>query len=130
MSTDLITVQKDDIVDLVAEMVDFRRLRYVLVEDEQHHLKGVVSAHNLLKWYSTKNLTNHKEFVLVQDIMIKDPITIPPTESITTAIELMDEKKIGCLPVVENNKLVGLVTERNFRAIASRLIKRLIKATK
>jgi len=123
MSTDLITVQKDDIVDLVAEMVDFRRLRYVLVEDEQHHLKGVVSAHNLLKWYSTKNLTNHKEFVLVQDIMIKDPITIPPTESITTAIELMDEKKIGCLPVVENNKLVGLVTERNFRvAICKTLI--------
>ncbi len=130
MSTDLITVQKEDIVDLVAEMVDFRRLRYVLVEDEQHHLKGVVSAHNLLKWYSTKNITKQKEFVLVEEIMIKDPITISPTESITKAIELMDEKKIGCLPVVENNKLVGLVTERNFRAIASRLIKRLIKATK
>jgi len=62
--------------------------------------------------------------------MIKDPITISPTESIAKAIDLMDEKKIGCLPVVENNKLVGLVTERNFRAIASRLIKRLIKATK
>jgi len=114
MSTDLITVQKDDIVDLVAEMVDFRRLRYVLVEDEHNHLKGVVSAHNLLKWYSTKNLTHHNDYVLVEDIMIKNPITISPNESITKAIELMDEKKIGCLPVVENNKLVGLVTERNF----------------
>lgn len=130
MSTDLITVQKDDIVDLVAEMVDFRRLRYVLVEDEQNNLKGVVSAHNLLKWYSTKSLTHHNDYVLVEDIMIKNPITISPNESITKAIDLMDEKKIGCLPVVENNKLVGLVTERNFRAIASRLIKRLIKATK
>jgi len=100
------------------------------VEDEQHHLKGVVSAHNLLKWFSQKQMINNKEFALVEDIMIKDPITISPTETITKAIDLMDDKKIGCLPVVENGKLVGLVTERNFRAITSRLIKRLIKATK
>jgi len=61
MSTDLITVQKDDIVDLVAEMVDFRRLRYVLVEDEQNHLQGVVSAHNLLKWFSQKQMRLQKQ---------------------------------------------------------------------
>jgi predicted transcriptional regulator len=39
------------------------------------------------------------------------------------AMDIMDSQKIGCLPVVKNNKLVGIITELNYMKIAGRLLK-------
>lgn len=47
----------------------------------------------------------------VRDIMSTDPVTIEPTATVTAAARLMVEKGIGALPVIEDGKLVGLVTE-------------------
>jgi len=125
MTTDLVTVQKDDIVELVSEMMDFKHVRYVMVEDEEHNLEGCVTARILLRWFNKKRITPKNEIVMVEEIMKKNPITITPTDTISKAIKIMDEQKIGCLPVVENNKLVGVITEYDFRKIASRLITRI-----
>jgi predicted transcriptional regulator len=56
--------------------------------------------------------------------MIRNPITIHPEASILEAIDLMNSQKIGCLPVVKNNRLVGIVTEQNYMTITARLLKR------
>jgi len=125
MTTDLFTVEKDDILELVCEMIDFRKLRYVLVENQKGKLDGVVTSRGLLKHFSRNAGTMAVKPLTVKDIMIKDPITISPNESITKAMDIMEKEIIGCLPVVENNILVGVVTEQNFRQITSRLIKRL-----
>ncbi len=55
--------------------------------------------------------------------MIKNPITIHPEASIIEAMEIMDSQQIGCLPVVKNNQLVGIITEQNYMKIAARLLK-------
>jgi CBS domain-containing protein len=47
----------------------------------------------------------------VRDIMTPDPVTVPPTMSVTEAARLMIDRHIGALPVVDEGKLVGLVTE-------------------
>lgn len=125
MTTDLFTVEKDDILELVCEMIDFRKLRYVLVENQKGKLEGVVSSRGLLKHFSRNAGTMSVKPLTVKDIMIKNPITISPNESITKAMDIMEKEVIGCLPVVENNILVGVVTEQNFRQITNRLIKRL-----
>ena len=57
--------------------------------------------------------------------MIKNPITIHPEASILEAIDIMDSQRIGCLPVVKNNRLVGIITEQNYMIITSRLLRRL-----
>jgi CBS domain-containing protein len=49
--------------------------------------------------------------VAVKKIMVKKVITVSPDADIKDAGRIMLEKKIGCLPVVENDKLVGLITE-------------------
>jgi CBS domain-containing protein len=49
--------------------------------------------------------------IKVKEIMTNHVITISRDASVKEAARLMMEKKIGCLPVVENEKLVGLVTE-------------------
>ncbi len=48
-------------------------------------------------------------------IMTRDPLTIMPSESVEYAAALMNQHRIGCLPVVENGRLVGIITSRDVR---------------
>ena len=59
--------------------------------------------------------------------MINEPITATPNTTIIEALQLMRSNKIGCLPVVIENELVGIITEMDFLRISSRLIERLEK---
>ena len=123
MTTDLFTVQKDDIIEFVSDLIDWRRIRYVPVEDEKNHLIGLVTMRNIFNEYN-KSLNNEGEVPkTVADIMIRNPITVHPEASIMEAMDLMDSQKIGCLPVVKNNRLVGIITEQNYMTIAARLLR-------
>lgn len=123
MTTDLFTVQKDDIIEFVSDLIDWRRIRYVPVEDDKNHLVGLVTMRMIFKEYS--KTINHKDEVpeTVDEIMIRNPITVHPEASIMEAMDLMDSQKIGCLPVVKNNRLVGIITEQNYMTIAGRLLR-------
>jgi len=123
MTTDLFTVQKDDILEFVANLIDWRHIQYVPVEDDKKHLVGLVTMRGLFDIYN--KAVNHDEEVpsTVEDIMITNPITIHPEASIMETMEIMESQKIGCLPVVKNNQLVGVITEQNYMNIAGRLLK-------
>jgi len=126
MDTDLFTVHKDDIVELVADMMDWQKLRYVLVEDGKGQLTGLVSSGILLRHFRQKIENKEDISTVVEDIMLKDPLTIGPDASITKAMEMMKNNRIGCLPVIKKRKLVGVITEKNFRHIAATLLNILI----
>jgi CBS domain-containing protein len=49
--------------------------------------------------------------ITARDIMTKDPITVGPDMPVTDAAKLMVQRHIGSLPVLEGEKLIGLVTE-------------------
>ncbi|WP_069129895.1 CBS domain-containing protein [Rhodohalobacter halophilus] len=127
MTTDLFTVQKDDILELVANLIDWRRIRYVPVEDDSKHLVGLITMRKVFREYNNVIHGKSDESTSVDDIMIKNPITIHPEASILEAIEIMDEQQIGCLPVVKNNRLVGVITEQNYMTITKRLLRVLDK---
>ena len=57
--------------------------------------------------------------------MIKNPLTISPDATIIEAMSKMRDNKIGCLPVVKNGELIGIITEMDFLRISGRLIERL-----
>ena len=61
--------------------------------------------------------------VAVKDILKLDPITITAQTSTVDAIELMTSHRVGCLPVVDENQLVGIITAYDFLFIAGELIK-------
>lgn len=126
MTTDLVTVQKDDLIDLVAQMMNWKKLRYAPVEDKNGDLVGLVTSRKLLEHYVAKSTTGKTEDIVVEKIMIKDPVTVSPNAPIQDAMKIMRTHKIGCLPVVSSNKnLVGLVTEMDFLRISSRLLDRI-----
>jgi len=123
MTTDLFTVEKDDILELVSNLIDWRRIRYVPVEDDNKHLVGLISMRMIYHMYSKAVHQGDELKKCVEEIMIRNPITIHPEASIMEAMEIMDSQKIGCLPVVKNNRLIGVITEQNFMAITARLLK-------
>ncbi len=124
MLTDLTTVQKDDIIDLVADLMEWNTIRYTPVEDSKGRLVGLVTARLLLRHYMKAQKTNSKKVTLVSDIMIKKPITVTQETNIRDAMKLMQDNKIGCLPVVNGDELVGLIAETDFLKITARLLNR------
>ncbi|MFN7119051.1 MAG: CBS domain-containing protein [Saprospiraceae bacterium] len=128
MQTDLFTVQKDDLIELVAELMDWRKVRYMPVEDSKGRLSGLITSRLLLRHFTRRNRTQgQEEITMVKDIMIADPLTISPKATILEALRLMRSNRIGCLLVVQNEELVGLITEMDFLSISARLIERLEK---
>jgi CBS domain-containing protein len=125
METDIFTVQQDDIIELVADIMNWKDLRYIAVEDDEGLLTGLVSSTNLLKRIVKEPIDNQKDgVVLFRDVMIDNPITISPTASFMDGMKLIKEHNIGCLPVVrETGELVGMITEMTFFKMAKRLLK-------
>ncbi|MBK7525324.1 MAG: CBS domain-containing protein [Saprospiraceae bacterium] len=123
MLTDLFTVQKDDIVELVADLMDWNTIRYTPVEDSKGNLVGLVTARLILRHYIKSK--NSKKTTVVSDIMIEKPVTIDQDANIMEAMKLMRENKIGCLPVVNGTELVGLISETEFLRITASLLQRM-----
>ena len=122
MDTDLFTVQRTDIIDMVAEMMLWRKLSYMPVEDNKGHLVGLVTARNILKHYSQAEKLLKEVPKTIEDIMVNKPITTSPESSILEALKLMRKEEIGCLPVVQNGELVGIITEADFVKLSGRLL--------
>ena len=127
MQTDLFTVSKDDLIELVAKLMDWRKVRYMPVEDQKGNICGLITSRLLLRFYSQKGISikEGNKQQTVEDIMISSPIVIEPGKSIIEALHIMREKKIGCLPVVTDGELIGIITEMDFLRISARLIERL-----
>lgn len=125
MSTDLFTVRPDDLLDLVACVMDWRHVRHVPVEDDEGRLLGVVSYRDLLHWLAQGQANNGVK--TVREIMKPNPLTVAPQSSTLEALATMRHANIGCLPVVEQDKLVGIVTAYDFLSLASDLIEAQLK---
>lgn len=126
MTTDLFTVNKDDLPDLSADMMDWQKIRYIPVEDVKGNLVGLISSRMLLRHFLLQHREGNKDKTRIEDLMIKNPTTIEPQATVSEALDIMTKNQIGCLPVVHKGNLVGIITESNFLNITSRLIKRLV----
>ena len=55
--------------------------------------------------------------IRARDIMTKDPVTVTPETEIVRAAEILLERSINGVPVVDNEKLVGVISRRDFKKI-------------
>ncbi len=124
METDLYTVEQSDLLELVGELIDWRKIRYVPVESAEGNLEGLVTS-RIITRQLLKKVEGTDKTVTVGDIMIKKPHTVSPETTIMEAMKVMRKHKIGGLPVVKNKILVGMITESDFLDITSRLLERL-----
>jgi CBS domain-containing protein/gamma-glutamyl:cysteine ligase YbdK (ATP-grasp superfamily) len=127
MSTDLFTLRPTDLVDLAASVMDWRHIRHVPVEDEEGKLVGLVTHRGLLRVMSNRSVSNAKKPLTVSEIMKANPTSVTSTTPTLEAIEIMRLAKIGCLPVVDDGQLVGIVTSYDFLTATARLFKKHLK---
>ncbi len=127
MTTDLFTVNEDELVDLAASMMDWRKIRHVPVEDNEHHLVGLVTHRAILRLLAKDPASFQGKSVSVGDIMERKLITATPETTTLDAINLLREHRIGCLPIVDDDRLVGIVTERDFMQVAGQLLEEVLQ---
>jgi CBS domain-containing membrane protein len=111
---------RDDLAALY-DLMDTRRVRHVPIVDSEGELVGLVTDRDL----SRSALGTVEELPLsverdilrrrrIRDIMASEPDTIEPDATLREAAEILLENKVGCLPVVEGLRLVGILTEADF----------------
>lgn len=123
MTSKVFTAKQEDIVELVSEMMDWQKIRYVAVENKKGKLVGLATSRLMLRAYMKHIHQKDAMPLTVGEVMIKDPMTIGPGAKFTEAMEIMTKYQFGCLPVVDDkNNLVGMVTEANFLAISKNLL--------
>lgn len=127
MSPTPVSVEMDDSIELVKETFDTTGFHHVLVVHEDR-LLGIVSDRDLLKALSPTLGTAAETFkdlaILnkkVHQIMTRKPVTVDVNASVYDAIDLFNEHRLSCLPVMdENNVAVGILSWRDvFQAIAA-----------
>jgi CBS domain-containing protein len=112
-----VTLKSDDILDLANDIMHLGRIRHIPILDGGK-VVGVLSQRNLFQsalvtamGMRPNERKEHLKAIRVRDVMSAPVITVSPDTSVKDAARIMVEKKIGCLPVMENDSLVGLVTE-------------------
>ena len=121
MAVDLYTVRPEDIVDLAASLMHWRHVRHVPVEDDSGRLIGIVSHRDLIELL-VQGKSGSSSSLVVRDIMKTDLLTVSPETPTLDALELMREHNIGCLPVIKDKRLVGLITAHDFLTVSSKLL--------
>lgn len=122
MTTDLVTVNEEELIDLVASIMVWRKIRHVLVEDNDHRLVGIVSQRSLLKYVVNNPNRDIHAPIPVKQVMTANPEFVTPETSTMDAMKLMREKGYSALPVVRDDKLIGIVTETDFMKVAVGLL--------
>ncbi len=129
MTTDLLTVHPEDLVDLAASLMDWERIRHIPVEDNGK-LVGLISHRAVLRLVARGHLDRTTtEKVSVREIMRTDPITVTPNTPTLEVLRMMRDHKVGALPVVDDGKLVGIVTEHDLIAVSSKLLENYLRGT-
>lgn len=121
MKTDLYTASPDDPVELVIRMMYYNNIRHVPVERHDGTLLGIISPRSLITFYNNFSERDRKK-LSAKDIMTTNLITVTPQTTIESAINLLRNHDIGCLPVIFNEKLVGIITERDFVILTANLV--------
>ena len=121
MTNRVFAVRADETVARLVDLMHEHQVRHVPVVDEEGDLVGLVSHRDLLRnslIEQDDEVQVDKEELLerlqVGDLMLGEIDRVKPDTDIRDAAQLMLDHKYGCLPVVEGNRLVGILTESDF----------------
>lgn len=129
MSTDLITIQPG------ASLADARSL---MQDNHIHHLPVVAGKDELVGLLTLTDVLRAQDSVLrdqgerikaadivVGDVMVTNVATVSRDASLRQAALFIEKHSIGCLPVVKNDRLVGIITDSDFVAVAINLLEQI-----
>jgi CBS domain-containing protein len=128
MTSEVTTLKRNDKLTLADDIMHLGRIRHLpVLDDDGHQLVGIVSQRDLFRGalatalgYGQSAQRKLMDSLLVKEVMSTDVITTGPDKLLAEAARVLAERKIGCLPVVENGHLIGILTEGDFVAMVAR----------
>ncbi len=112
MIRDLVTVSPINDLSVAFEIFEKHQFRHLPVVGRDGSIRGIIARRELLGLQAvTPNFEGRRTIAMV---MIRNVVTITPRTLLKEAAQIMLTKKIGCLPVVQNHKLCGIITEADF----------------
>jgi CBS domain-containing protein len=117
MQTKIVTIGVTERLSTVEDIMTLGRVRHIPVV-HGGRLVGVLSQRDLLRAslselgsYGVEARRAFLHAIEIERVMSTPPIVIDPDATVQLAARLMADHKIGCLPVVDGDELVGLLTE-------------------
>ena len=109
MSTKIFSVEKNDSLKLVLNIMKWKNIHHMPVIDKNLKLVG------LLSWKDVENNLNNENLnsISIDEIMRKKVITTNEWMSLEEAKSIMEKHNINCLPVIKNDKLIGILTSKD-----------------
>lgn len=128
MTAEVTTLKRNDKLTLADDIMNLGRIRHLpVLDDEGEELVGMVSQRDLFRGalagalgYGQHAQRKVLDTIFVKEVMSSDLITTTPDTPLVAAARVLVERKIGCLPVIEKGRLVGIVTEGDFVATVAR----------
>jgi CBS domain-containing protein len=119
------TVARRDTVEIADGVMTMGRIRHLPVV-EGSEVIGVLSQRDLFRSalgaalaYGIQRPQELMRMLEVGDVMTTPAVTIEPEALVQDAARAMEEKRIGCLPVVEKGRLVGILTDTDILRYAT-----------
>ena len=126
MSREVHTLGRNDTLAAADERMKQVCIRHLPVLDEDGVLCGVISQRDLFRGallrslgYGSRAEEHLLQTMLVKEAMSEAPVTTTPGTPLAEAARLMVTRKVGCLPVVDDGSLVGILTEGDFVRLAA-----------
>jgi acetoin utilization protein AcuB len=128
MTREVVTLTPDHTLRDAIDLLRSRRIRHLPVVEAQR-LVGIVTDRDVKR--ATPSVlagVNRDEYdntlltIKVSQLMTREPITVPRKSALKSAVEIFINRKVGALPVVDNDRLVGILTEIDILRVAYDLL--------
>jgi CBS domain-containing protein len=127
MSRPAITIGRNETLLAADARMTEAGIRHLVVLDDDGMVAGVLSRRDLFRGtlasalgYGSHAQERMLESLLVKEAMSTEPVVTSPGTSLADAAKTLIARRIGCLPVLEGTKLVGVLTEGDFVRLAAR----------
>ena len=128
MSTNLITVSPSATLAEARTLMHENRIHHLPVLDGDK-LIGLITLTNVLaatdSFLRDDGSRIHADEIGIADAMVTDVATVDVSASLRHAALFLEKHKIGCLPVMDNHDLVGIITDTDFVAVAINLLEQI-----
>ncbi len=129
MTRGVATIHSDALARGAADMIRARKIRHLPVVDRDGRLVGIVTDRDLRQMIfdpairqRVSSLADRLKSVTVAEVMTTGVLTVRPGMDIRDAASLMHEQKIGALPVVDGDRLVGVLTESDVLKVFAKVL--------
>lgn len=131
MTKEVTTLKRNDVLTLASDIMHLGRIRHLpVLDDDGVKLVGILSQRDLFRGalaralgYGEHAQRKMLDSLRVKEVMSTDLITTNPDTPLIDAARVLMERKIGCLPVTEDEGLVGILTETDFVSLFVRKVR-------